>query len=772
MAEVVMRQYRRKKNRWMAEDGRRVQLQQLKRAVGYAARCLPGFLLSMANVLGIPSGLHASLAMAMGTMGRDVRPAVIGGAAAMMIQLFSGVSVHWELLITLGLMLVCPWLLHGRGTGWLMGAAAAAMLPTAITGCMAPTAAEMLRGWAAVLIAGLAAPVFARAVKALSGRKHISGTEERLAVGFLAAACVCGGTRLVVLGINLGVLLSGCATLALALTLGVSAGALAGMLCGVVLSLQGMPLTTAVALSMGGFLAGVANSLSRRRLSCGAFAAGSYLPLLICGSSMGSGAAVLAAALAIGILPRRWAEEMQLFFRRFLNNDPVPGDAYAAAALSAWEKTVEAMARAVPSPRDAQETRNGTWWQERLCQGCPDYEGCGCMATGLGITKAEAVWEYRHAREDVWQDALEHLRGMGCQRLYCLLEGMNVLRREEEAAQRIRRQAEAQRQMLVTHLTAMAGAARRFSALSSGESWWDTMAARRIRTELSERAIPAALSYVRRVQGHAQAAFELQYVTGARKQAEDLCLLASVVLEAPMQLASLDGDRVLIRERPPLCAEVGLSAAPVTGGEHCGDTGWSGELQDGRFLAVLSDGMGHGERAALGSQQTVELTRLCLEAGYSRQQALTAVNGMLLLGGAGERFATADVLTIDLWKGYATLDKLGAAGSWLYQRGELTRMTGDRLPLGILEEIDLGGSRLQLDAGDAVILMTDGIEDAFGQPQVLEAALLSALTCTDPGEAASALMAAALEADEGVRRDDQSVMFVYIRAAKTDFTYG
>ena len=161
----------------------------------------------------------------------------------------------------------------------------------------------------------------------------------------------------------------------------------------------------------------------------------------------------------------------------------------------------------------------------------------------------------------------------------------------------------------------------------------------------------------------------------------------------------------------------------------------------------------------------MELLRLCLDAGYTRQQTLTAVNGMMLLGGGGERFATADVLTIDLWKGSAALDKLGAAASWVYQQGKLSRVAGDALPLGIIEEIDQSESNLRLEAGDAVILLTDGVEDAFRTRQALEEALLAAMTCETPQKAAEALLAGALSADKEERRDDQSAVFIYLASA-------
>ena len=87
---------------------------------------------------------------------------------------------------------------------------------------------------------------------------------------------------------------------------------------------------------------------------------------------------------------------------------------------------------------------------------------------------------------------------------------------------------------------------------------------------------------MRRVQGHAQAAYELQHIIGARRQAEMLCLLTAELLDAPMQVAELDGDRVLLMEKPLLQAVAGAAFAAITGGESCGDTAWSGCLRDGR----------------------------------------------------------------------------------------------------------------------------------------------------------------------------------------------
>lgn len=765
MAEVILRQHKRRTDRWLPKEKQRyITSAQLMRIGRLAARSMPGYLLFFADVLGIPSGLHAAFCAALTMTGIDIRPTLCGSAVAMVVRWVSGVAPRWEMLLTLILLAFGPKILRGHRKAALLIFVGVSMLPTVIAGSLAATAAEMLRSWAALAITMLSAPVMVRAVQTLQGGRHITSLEECVSVGYLAAMCLCGGARMLFLGVNIGVLLASGAALFTSAVLGVRAGVMIGMLGGVVLSLQGIQVSISVALALGAFLAGVSQSMGKHRLTCGAFAIGAYLPMLLCGlTGFGCGASVLTASLCVGLLPRCGFEYVQRLLRRFLPNDPAPGDAYAAAALSAWEHTVAAMARAVPSPKDADTQRSGVWWETHLCQGCPEYELCGCMTTELGINKAEQVWSHRQAADEIWQDALDHLRGMGCQRLYFLRDAMSALRKEDEAACRVNQQAEAQREMLVTHLNAMSGAARRLVALTSGDSWWDHMAARRIRREIAERAMPVSLSFVRRVRGHAQAAFELHVLTNARGQAEDLCMLASVVLDVPMELASLDGDRILLSEQPLLTADVGFSSEPITGGQTCGDTAWHGMLQDGRCMVALSDGMGHGDKAALASRQTVELLRLCLDAGYTRQQTLTAVNGMLLLGGSGESFATADLLTIDLWNGHASLDKLGAASSWLYQQGGLSRLNSDAPPLGILDDIAGTGSHLRLSAGDALVLLSDGVEEAFHSVAALEEAIRVALGCELPADAAKMLLSAAFYADEEQRRDDQSVVVVYIR---------
>lgn len=763
--QAIVRTKKRSVDRWMPGERMRKAQETALRVLGIAGQMLPGFFLSFADVMGIPSGLQAAWMAALAVMGESLLWPAGGWVLALGMRLVWGLPLRLELLLTLGVMLLAPLVIFRRGAWAMMGWTALSLLPTAVLGIFTGTAADGLRGIACVAVSALSAPVMLRGLRALQSGKPMDGMEARVALGYTVGMLLCGGGRMLLFGLNLGVLGAAWITLCMGLYLGVAAGAVTGMASGLVLALQGLPVNLSVALGVGGFLGGMVQSLGRRWLTCVCFALGSALTMLLSGTAaQGSLWAVLGASAVMILLGRTPAEAVQALFRRFVAERPSAGDAYASSALASWEKVVEAMARAVPSPVEGEEKRDGAWWKEHLCAGCQEEEECPCMMTEKAVHQAEAVWADRQQDEEAWSQALDKLRGLGCGRLYQLWQGMEEMRQAEAVKARQIQKACYQRDMLVTHMEAMAGAARRFAQLSSGESWWDGVSAKQLRKRLSELAFPATLVYARRVQGHAQAAFELHRSLEADAQAQELREIAAQVLDIPMDVAKVEEARVLLTETPLWAVESGMAACGVDGSRENGDTYWLGQLADGRYLAALSDGMGHGALARQESGQTVTLLRLCLEAGYTRAQTLTAVNGMMLLASRGERFSTVDLVTIDLWTGQATLDKLGAAASRLLRGRSMTELTGDALPLGILETVDSRTCMLRLHAGDELVLMTDGVEDAFAGKTELDDAIRDATSEPSAQAAADRLLRMAREA-QGGRKDDMSV--VVLRMSKT-----
>ena len=682
MTEVLTRE---KKAAWTAwrsayksGTGRKILRQASKILLGAA----PGFALAFSDICGVSAGAWAAYGMAASSCGLVTYPVSLGIAAAFLMRMLWGLTTRWELLIGAVLVLLSPHVLRQRNGAFPLIATGLALLPGAIIGVWQGSAATLLFGIGTILLGTLSAPVMRRAIESIRGGRSFETLESRLSVGYLLLMLLCGGARMMLPYVNLGV-------------------------------------------------------------------------------------TAAAAPLIMGVLPREADEFLRQQTRRFHPLPDAPGDAYAAYALRRWEKTVGDMARAVPSPVGLGEKRTPQWWEEHLCASCPERASCGCMNTELGQSRAEYIWKAHEASDEVWAQRLESLRGLGCARLYQLMDSMNLLRAENADEQRIIRRACQQRDMLVTHLTALSGSARHLAALSSGESWWDEQYARKLRRALAEEEAMARLSFVRQVDGHLQVAYELHGAGSADEQAAQLCGITSRCLGKPMTIAERERAHVRLTEMPLMMVEAGAASRCIAGADICGDTFSLGQLQDGRFVAALSDGMGHGNQAALESRQAVELLRMCLDAGYDRAQTLTAVNGMMLLAGQGERFTTVDLFLLDLWTGKASLDKLGAAGSYLMQAEGLSLLGGDALPLGILENVESGEKLMQLHQGDTLILLSDGVEDAYENRQAMEETIRDALTLETAQDAANAILTGAQSGDSAPA-DDQTVLVLRLIRARAD----
>ena len=94
-----------------------------------------------------------------------------------------------------------------------------------------------------------------------------------------------------------------------------------------------------------------------------------------------------------------------------------------------------------------------------------------------------------------------------------------------------------------------------------------------------------------------------------------------------------------------------------------------------RYLLALSDGMGVGAEASCSSQSTLGLLELVLGVGLKADQAVRAVNSMMLLRSDKESFATLDLSLIDLRTGSGELFKLGAPPTFLKRKGKASTIS-------------------------------------------------------------------------------------------------
>ncbi|MGY1653381.1 SpoIIE family protein phosphatase [Geodermatophilus sp. SYSU D01119] len=177
-------------------------------------------------------------------------------------------------------------------------------------------------------------------------------------------------------------------------------------------------------------------------------------------------------------------------------------------------------------------------------------------------------------------------------------------------------------------------------------------------------------------------------------------------------------QRTLLLEELPKVPGVALGAryrpseADVVGGD------WYDLvlLPSGRLAVVLGDVAGHGLSAASVTAQLRHALRASLLRDEGPAAALTELNrlvGTLLPG----EMATAVVAQLDPGTGALTLANAGHLPAVHAGHGAARLVTDGRGPaLGLLDDADYGQTALRLDAGDRLLLYSDGLVERRGRP--------------------------------------------------------
>jgi stage II sporulation protein E len=72
-----------------------------------------------------------------------------------------------------------------------------------------------------------------------------------------------------------------------------------------------------------------------------------------------------------------------------------------------------------------------------------------------------------------------------------------------------------------------------------------------------------------------------------------------------------------------------------------------------------------------------------------------------------------DLCVLDLHSGETAFEKLGACPSYVVRSGEVRAIGADTLPVGVLPDVESRSLRMTLRAGDVIVMMTDGVSEAF-----------------------------------------------------------
>lgn len=238
-----------------------------------------------------------------------------------------------------------------------------------------------------------------------------------------------------------------------------------------------------------------------------------------------------------------------------------------------------------------------------------------------------------------------------------------------------------------------------------------------------------------------------------------LVRLVSSACGVPMRACTRDGllsTQAVFEQAPAMTMEVGAAMRSRSGEDVAGDSYVSRALPGGRHVLALSDGMGSGVSARQESHAALSLMVESLRAGYTRAQALDVVNALMLMCTGREMYATMDLCVCDLHSGETAFEKLGACASYIVRDGEVRTIGADTLPVGVLPDVESRSFRMTMQVGDVVVMMTDGVRDAYPGGETALREDIAKLAWLHPQAVGEKLIARAVGA--GTVGDDMAVL--------------
>lgn len=196
------------------------------------------------------------------------------------------------------------------------------------------------------------------------------------------------------------------------------------------------------------------------------------------------------------------------------------------------------------------------------------------------------------------------------------------------------------------------------------------------------------------------------------------------------------------------------------GGHVSGDNYSFLEMDNGRMAMMLSDGMGSGSSACKESELVLELLEKFLEAGFSEDTALKMMNSAMVIRGEDDLYSTVDICSLDLYTGRCDLYKIGAATTFIKHRDYVERVESSSLPVGATHRIETENTKRQLENGDFLVMMTDGVLEYLMEedPDLAMCEILKNLEVRHPGQMADAVLEEVLERTGGKAADDMTIL--------------
>ena len=227
----------------------------------------------------------------------------------------------------------------------------------------------------------------------------------------------------------------------------------------------------------------------------------------------------------------------------------------------------------------------------------------------------------------------------------------------------------------------------------------------------------------------------------------------------PPELPEVPGARIAARYRPA-----------VAGSDIGGDFYDVFQTSDERWTLVLGDVSGKGTDAAVLTGLARHTLRAAAMRANDPSEVLSALNHAIIAPEYGERFVTLAYVQMAIEDSSAQL-VVSSAGHpsplILRSDGQITALDKVGGILGLFDDVDIVFEEVSLNAGDLLVLYTDGVLEArdrsgefFGEERLSE--LLASFPGRSPDEVAERIETAVMAFQDDTPRDDIAILVVGI----------
>lgn len=204
----------------------------------------------------------------------------------------------------------------------------------------------------------------------------------------------------------------------------------------------------------------------------------------------------------------------------------------------------------------------------------------------------------------------------------------------------------------------------------------------------------------------------------------------------------------------------GIASEKKNGSAVNGDNVSFFAMDDGNYHICLSDGMGSGARAKQESEMVVDLLQKFIEAGFSKETAIKLMNSAMVLQGENDIFSTLDYGVIDMYTGELELIKIGGAATFIKRGQEVECIDAGSLPAGADVMLEVESTKRQLQNGDFLVMVTDGVIEYLHvrNPKEILTDIISMIKTDNAGVLAETILEQVMFRTGGYAMDDMTVL--------------